>query len=862
MSVDLLERPAPAEAGTGTGNGGVPARRAMVRWAWRLFRREWRQQFLILALIIVAVAATFVGAAVATNAPAPAKAGFGTAGALATFQNSGKQANAPLTATQATADIAQVQHRFGRVDVIENETFAIPGSVDTYSLRAQNPRGAFGQPMLSLVSGHYPSGPGQVALTQGLASTFNVRAGDTWHGAGQSWQVVGIVQNPQSLLDEFALVAPGQVTSPSQVSVLFNAPGVDVTRLGHNYQTPQSASSGNVFNPETIVFAVATVGMLLIALVAVGGFTVLAQRRLRSIGMLGALGATDRNIKLVVKANGAVVGVVGTFLGAALGLVAWLLYRPHAESSSHHLIGVFTLPWAVIIPSMIVAIVATYLAASRPARSITKVPIVTALSGRPAPPRQIHRSAIPGVLVMVLAILLLSYAGTMRGGGGAPEVIFGLVSLIVALILLSPLSLTALAKVTRRTPIAVRLAVRDLARYRARSGSALSAISLGVLIAVLVCVLAAARYGNVLDYAGPNLASNKLVVYPPNSGPGQGGPGGGSPSTPTPSVQAMAQSAHNLGASLGTQDVVALVATDANLEHAANGRQFGGQVYVATPALLKAFGIAPSQVDPKADVLSMRPGLSTLSLMQLQYGNGGGPNLAPTNIVPGQGPVGPGPGGPNAFSCSPGSCVANPDIQEVSALPSGTSAPNTLITEHAVHQLHLSTQTAGWLIQTAQPITATQITNARQAAAAAGLTLESKNSQPSSSEITNWATVFGLVLALGILAMTLGLIRSETAGDLRILSATGASSYTRRAITAATAGALGLLGALVGTVAAYVAAIAYSNSNANDGLSSLINSIPVRNLLVILVVMPLIAVVVGWLLAGRQPPAISQQPVE
>ena len=42
-------------------NGGAPARRAIVRWAWRLFRREWRQQFLILALITVAVGATIVG---------------------------------------------------------------------------------------------------------------------------------------------------------------------------------------------------------------------------------------------------------------------------------------------------------------------------------------------------------------------------------------------------------------------------------------------------------------------------------------------------------------------------------------------------------------------------------------------------------------------------------------------------------------------------------------------------------------------------------------------------------------------------------------------------------------------------------
>src|ERR1700723_1883820 len=60
-------------------DGGAPARRAVVRWAWRLFRREWRQQFLILALIVVAVAATIVGSAVATNNPPPKNFGFGTA---------------------------------------------------------------------------------------------------------------------------------------------------------------------------------------------------------------------------------------------------------------------------------------------------------------------------------------------------------------------------------------------------------------------------------------------------------------------------------------------------------------------------------------------------------------------------------------------------------------------------------------------------------------------------------------------------------------------------------------------------------------------------------------------------------------
>ena len=78
MSVGVLERPVTGSAPEPT-TGGVPARRAMMRWAWRLFRREWRQQLLILLLVIVAVAAVVVGAAVATNTPPPANAGYGTA---------------------------------------------------------------------------------------------------------------------------------------------------------------------------------------------------------------------------------------------------------------------------------------------------------------------------------------------------------------------------------------------------------------------------------------------------------------------------------------------------------------------------------------------------------------------------------------------------------------------------------------------------------------------------------------------------------------------------------------------------------------------------------------------------------------
>ena len=141
------------------------------------------------------------------------------------------------------------------------------------------------------------------------------------------------------------------------------------------------------------------------------------------------------------------------------------------------------------------------------------------------------------------------------------------------------------------------------------------------------------------------------------------------------------------------------------------------------------------------------------------------------------------------------------------------------------------------------------------------MTIETKSSAPTSAEILNYATVFGIVLALGILAMSIGLIRSETASDLRTLTATGASSLTRRELTAATAFALALAGAVLGTVAAYVAAIGYSWANPLDGLSGL-SSVPVWNLLLIVVGMPLVAAVVGGLMAGREPPALARQPLE
>ena len=72
---------------------------------------------------------------------------------------------------------------------------------------------------------------------------------------------------------------------------------------------------------------------------------------------------------------------------------------------------------------------------------------------------------------------------------------------------------------------------------------------------------------------------------------------------------------------------------------------------------------------------------------------------------------------------------------------------------------------------------------------------------------------------------------------------------------------LALVGAVVGTVGAYIAMVGFSSNNNLDGLSSL-TSVPVTNLLLILVAMPLVATVVAWLAAWREPSGVSRQVVQ
>jgi putative ABC transport system permease protein len=208
-------------------------------------------------------------------------------------------------------------------------------------LRAETPHGHYNAPLLSLVSGTYPAGPGQVALTSQVAGLSGAHVGGTWQAAGTTWRVTGIVQDPSNLADEFALVAPGQVQHLSQVIMLLgSSPAVQQAISNGNGTLPGFPAAALRFPsafmsgppPATIVPVVEVLGLVFIGLVSAAGFSVMAQRRLRALGMLSAIGATERHLRLVMITGGLAVGVTAALAGAVLGFAAWFAYVPAPSS--------------------------------------------------------------------------------------------------------------------------------------------------------------------------------------------------------------------------------------------------------------------------------------------------------------------------------------------------------------------------------------------------------------------------------------------------------------------------------------------------------------------------------------------------
>lgn len=808
------------------------ARRAVLRWSWRLFEREWRQQLLVLTLVVVAVGATVFGLGFATNAqPKPTTT-----------------VSLPGGDPQLDADIAAITAVFGTGEVIHHQRVSLPGTLSTLDVRAQDVSGR--HPTLRLVAGRFPATTDEVALTGHAAGLLGLHVGDTWTNGALGRRVVGLVENPEGLDDQFALVVQGGADPPTTVTVLVHGTPERVGPIRIPSGLPlriEGISASDKALVAVTVLALAAVGLLFVALVAVAGFAVVAQRHLRALGMLGSLGATDSHTRLVLIGDGAAVGATGAAVGVAAGLGAWLAFAPHLETLAGHRIDRFDLPWWAIVVAAVLAVVAAAGAAWWPGRALARVSVIEALSGRPPRPRPARSFAAAGLVLAGVGALLLVLANRGAEHKSPPLVIAGVLTATVGVLLLAPLAITLAAKASRGLPVGPRLALRDLGRYQARAGAALGAVTLALGVASTVSI--AAAYQTTAD--GPqaqNLPANEMVVYLSQDVRGP------VPETTGDGLRTAQQAVDGIAASLNTHDVLPLQrAVDLSNQNGPALRgsgQLGREpaallavtrdehgvgikvvqdLYAATPEVLARLHVASDQLDPTADIAMSRTALDAVRR-----------NAGSAELMLGANPR----------------VTIPPRIQTLD-LPAYTSEPVALVTPHGLTALGLTSAPAGWLVTANQSLADSQIAAASKTAAAAGLALETRANNRDFGRVGRDATIIGILFALGVLAVTVGLIRAESAHELRTLSATGAPGRTRRALTCITAATLGLLGAILGAATAYLTLAAWYHAKLSP-----LGHPPVANLFTLIVLLPAIAGAGGFVLAGREPPAIARRPLD
>ena len=788
-----------------------------------MVRREWRQQALVLGLLTLAVTAAISVASAAYNlAPVAGNAELGSVNHSIGLQ-------VPDEASM-DANLAAASDWFGSIEVIGRQYVPAPGVFEPVEYRAQDPDGPYSGPMLGLRSGRYPGAAEEVAVTDGLTDLFELEVGSTFALDGMARTVVGVVENSSDFDDEFALVSPSSADLPDEVTILVDASGERVEA----FRPPASNDRQVSIRPSNegalaalSVFAGAAVVLLLVALVAAASFVVIAQRRLRQLGMLAAIGATTKQLRLVMIANGAVIGAAAAVIGAVAGVGGWIVIAPRLEAAVGHRIDRLNVPWWLVLTGIVLAVTFATAAGWWPARAVARTSVVRALSGRPSPPVPVRRSAAVSVAFLVIGLGSLSLMGDLADDesvkwSNLALAAIGILATVFGVLLIGPLAIRALARCGARLPIAMRLPLRDLARYQSRSGAALAAITLvlGIPAAIAISSSAAA-----VGAGEGNLAANQLLIrFVEFDGPFV---------PDTESIEALEAGVDGIAAMLDDPRVTSLdVARDPGV--VADG-SYPGQLgitigvrsgdgwrdlsllYVATPELLGGQSVAAG-----TDVLTAETGELRYFGVQSETGEAGRSPEAVTNSEP----IEP------AYSSLPASLITADAMQERGwvAVPSGR-----------------------WLIETSSPIAPDQLRAVVGRAAGAGLTVESRDTRAGLVTLRWGGTAAGVVLALAILAMTVGLLRGEAENDLRTLTATGATSFARRTLTAATAGGLALLGAVLGTAGAYAALTASHAGGVSLALGA--------NLAVMAIGTPLLAAAGGWLLAGREPTGIARQPI-
>ncbi len=547
--VDPRERAAAGGAGL----------RAIARLAVRSIRRDRRRSLLIVALLAVPVALAIVvaagqraiiltpeqqqeqlyGQAVVTiegdlsgvtnlfidGEPSPEAASvadeFGID--LATLENLATTA-ATLTSADVAAAVAAETNGTPIAPYVRSNGFGIGRDyVDVLGLDADDP---LAEGIVTLDAGRAPAA-GEAALTPRAVELLDAGIGDTVEIPGLGSVVVSGLFRQNNWVDASAVLVPpasiealgwttwliGPWTGTTvddafmladRVSERLFADDAEVIgRLGGLYSQRSTDSFG--YDEDTllqldrppVLAGFVTAGLLLIvALIAAAAFATGARRRVREFGLMATIGAEPGHIRRLVLIEAVLLGAVGVVVGIAVGVVGAEGATPLIERLADHVVDDVGASWADIVAPALVGVAGALAAAWYPARSISRVPVLSALNGR-VPQRALRARVVPvaAVLLTMGLVLIGAAAGSLATSDSNGDVQV-LVMIVGCILCLGAAALGAtwvsglIARHAERLPLGARLVARDAGRQRFRT--AVSVAGLVVILAAPVMVMSAA----------------------------------------------------------------------------------------------------------------------------------------------------------------------------------------------------------------------------------------------------------------------------------------------------------------------------------------------------------------------------------
>lgn len=436
-----------------------------------------------------------------------------------------------------------------------------PATVSTVSLITGDGQSPLAHYTIRIDQGRFPTARTEVAISPSLASYLGIGEpgpGATLRGAdGTSYQVVGLARSVNAPGARTVFAPPGTLLAtvdPSlPVSYLVDLPdGVDATTLtvplrGHGLfllpranivdppPDPYGASSGDA-GPYAAMALAISFGILEIVLLAGTAFAVGARRQTRELGLVMATGGTPRDVRRIVLLQGLFAGVVGVSAGLLLAAVVLVAGKPLWERMNSTLFLDWQIPWVSLIVIALLGVLAGLAAAIVPAVSAGRQAPLAALAGRfaaSAGQAKIRKTAalmlIAGAgLVLVGSAMLASafaeakraipdepgYQATVTPTGPIALILLGITAVIAALVWMLPGLVGMLAGFAGRLPLTARLAVRDAARHRHRTGPATAAIMMAVAGSAAVAFAGANAFAaEAEEYIPEGRAGNAILMF-------------------------------------------------------------------------------------------------------------------------------------------------------------------------------------------------------------------------------------------------------------------------------------------------------------------------------------------------------------